>query len=100
MYGRQRVNVTVEREALFLIHLRAYAHLKNYATVEIHLSIGSTVFSLKIFFGKFEYFALLADLNPPWPYYFTSKQLLDKVFVISGIIKVEVSLISRAVGRS
>ena len=73
---------------------RVYTDLENYATVEIHLSIGSTVFSLEIFFGQFEYFALLADLNPPWPYYFTSKQLLDEVFVISGIIKVSVSLIS------
>ena len=44
---------------------RVYTHLKNYATAEIHLSIRSTVFSLKIFFGKFEYFELLADLNPP-----------------------------------
>ena len=83
---------------LLLIHLRPYIRTK-YGTVEIHLSSGSTAFSLEIFFVQFEYFALLADLNPPWPYYFTSKQLLDEVFVISGIIKVEVSLISTAVGR-
>ena len=86
---------------LLLIHLRAYTHLKNYATVGIHLSIGSTVFSLRIFFGQFEYFALLDDLNPPWTYYIISKQLLDEVFLISEIImiKVEVSFISQAVGR-
>ena len=38
--------------ALLVIHLRAilraYTHLKNYATEEIHLSVGSTVFGLKI----------------------------------------------------
>lgn len=61
MYGRQRANVAVERlfstvssalHALFLIYLRAYTRLKNYATEEIHLSVGSTVFGLKIFFGS------------------------------------------------
>ena len=83
---------------LLLLHLRAYTNLKNYATVEIHLSgwiysLRSILWTIGILCTSSRSESSMALL-----YHLASKQLLDEVFVISGIIKVEVSLISRAVG--
>ena len=85
---------------LLLLHLRAYTNLKNYATVEIHLS--GWIYSLRsqniLWTIGILCTSSRSESSMALLYHLASKQLLDEVFVISGIIKVEVSLISRAVG--